>query len=397
MNLLCVYYSCYFEIRNNTIFTMPAYDINYWQKYLEVFDTITIVGEPPRKGSDTSKMVPIDSERIELRIIPENIHPRDFKNDSFIKKELNKLISNAESILIQPTSRKGMMAIEIAKRYNKPYMLEFTGDLRLNLKTSNSLLKRAYSHIIHRQIIKSIKDAKYALYVTKEYLQKVYPINGITCGCTDAHVSSLSNAVLKKRIKRINQLDASKVHIGLIGSYSGNRKGIDTAIKAISLLPFKNITLHILGFGSENDKEKWFSYADKRGVRNMLVFDKPLTSNEDVLLWIDNMDICILPSRSEGLPRCVVESNSRACPSITSNVCGLQELVESKWTHKPSDYRKLSFLIKEMLSNKEEMIKSAINNYNLSKEYTVERLNSVRNSFFEQFKKAAENIKTINN
>ena len=43
MNLLCVYYSCYFEIRNNTIFTMPAYDINYWQKYLEVFDTITIV------------------------------------------------------------------------------------------------------------------------------------------------------------------------------------------------------------------------------------------------------------------------------------------------------------------------------------------------------------------
>ena len=102
------------------------------------------------------------------------------------------------------------------------------------------------------------------------------------------------------------------------------------------------------------------------------------------------MDLIILPSRSEGLPRCIIESMSRACPCIVSNVCGLPELVPEEWLHDPGDYNKLSMLIKRMISNKEMMMSSAKENFTHSLDYSFESLRSKRNDFLLKFKKYAQ-------
>jgi len=383
MDLLYISYSYYFEYRNGVIYSMPAYGYSFWYKYLSVFSSIVIVGEPVRKGMDKTKMVPITDPRIRLLIIPENINPKDFKNDPIIKKELEKCIKAYDAIIIQPTSRKGIMAIRIAKHYRKTYILEFTGDLQSSLKTNKNIIKRLYAPFIHRKIIKNISDAKYGLYVTRYYLQKIYPIKGIKCGCTDTFVPSSSYVVLEKRLEKINNMKG-RIVLGLIGSYSGRRKGVDTAIKALSFLE-DCVELHILGLGTEEEKNNWIEYAEKKGVTNRLFFDTPLSSVDDVFAWIDSIDICILPSRSEGLPRSIVESNSRACPAVTSNVCGLQELVDKKWTHNPNDYHRLKDLLSSMISNKKLMMEAALQNFETSKAYSSDNLAEIRNRFFTEY------------
>ena len=121
-------------------------------------------------------------------------------------------------------------------------------------------------------------------------------------------------------------------------------------------------------------------------------FPKPFNRIEEVLGWIDKIDVCILPSRSEGLPRCIIEALSRACPCIVSNVCGLPELVNEQWLHSPTDSKQLAFLLDRMLSDVQLMKDAAMINFKKSKCYQKERLRDVRNRFLCDFKKYCQSL-----
>ena len=115
-----------------------------------------------------------------------------------------------------------------------------------------------YGPFIHKQILKTIKNAPFGLYVTEEYLQKIYPIGGIQCGASDVFIDNVSVDVLEARIRRICDMEPKKtLNIGLIGSYHDNRKGIDTAIRAVAAINQKviNISLNILALGTEKNRK----------------------------------------------------------------------------------------------------------------------------------------------
>ena len=383
-----------FVKKNSHIYSLPAYSDCFWQKYLDVFDTIHVLGEDIKPYLRVGTLSELYDTRISVDILKSNTHPKDFINDKMVRSDLVKHISNAKAILIKPCSRKGIMAIRIAEYLNKPYMIEVTGDLKETLKHSKSLLKRLYAPYIHYKICKAIKPCRFGLYVSNQYLQNVYKIQGVQCGCTDANVSVIDENILLKRIEKINSYDNNTCYnIGLIGSYHDDRKGIDIAIKAISQLKCKNkVSLNILGIGTDNDRNKWRYYASKYGVSSQLHFLKPFNRIEEVLGWIDKIDVCILPSRSEGLPRCIIEALSRACPCIVSNVCGLPELVNEQWLHSPTDSKQLAFLLDRMLSDVQLMKDAAMINFKKSKCYQKERLRDVRNRFLCDFKKYCQSL-----
>lgn len=375
-----------FTIRDGITYALPAYGNRFWEKYLDVFDSVDVLAEEVKKYLNNGTLAQITDERISVEILPCNTAPRDFVNDRAVKKILEEKIRNAEAILIKPSCRKGIMAIRLAKKYNKPYMVELTGDLKRTLSKNPNLLKRIYNPFLHRQILRAIKDCEFGLYVTEKHLQKVYPISGKQCGCTDTVLPYITEASLQKRIQKIEGMPADEIHIGMVTSYHDNRKGLDTAIKAIGLIRKKKVTLHVLGLGTEEDRQKWLDYAKNHGAEGKLVFDPSLSGVEKVLQWNDTMDLCILPSRSEGLPRCVVESISRGCPNIISNVCGMPELVGRHWVHEPEDHRRLAELIEELTGDPELMKQVATENFNHSKNYEHSVLKAKRNAFLEEFK-----------
>ena len=385
MKLLYITYSCKFYKDRTGNYAKPAYGDKYWKKYTKEFEEITILGEPANSKNGMVKIC----DSLKLEIIPPNSRPIDIlKYDRVVKKALDYYISHAEAILIQPTSRKGMIAIKIANKYNKPFAIEITGDICLNLLTGESLIKKIYSPILYMQIRKSIRKCGFGLYVTKFYLQNRYPISGIECGCTDSIVERVDSTVLDKRIELIRHRDYDDIiRIGLIGSYSNNRKGIDVAIDALAILKTNNIELRVLGSGNYKDRERWLLYAHKKGIGNRLYFDEPVCDVELVFEWIDNIDILLLPSRSEGFPRCLVEACSRACPCIVSNVAGNGEIISSEWLHNDEDYNALATLIERMITNKDLMIQASCENFEISKKFLVSEQDKIRHIFFEQYKK----------
>ena len=373
------------------VYTLPAYGNAFWQKYLNVFDTVHVLGEPIKGYLYVGTLVKLTDSRVTVNVLPANTNPKEWVNDFEVKKQLKKYIQAAQAILIKPSSRKGIMAIKLAKKYKKPYMIELTGDLHRILLQHPNLFKRLYSPYLHSQITSAIKDCRFGLYVTESHLQKVYPISGEQCGCTDTNIPVPQESILQTRLNKISKYQPDTCYkIGLVGFYHGNHKGIDTALKAISLLQNIKAELHVLGIGTEEDRNKWYALAEKYQVKDKLFFDTPLTGIEKVLAWNDSMDLIILPSRSEGLPRCIVESISRACPCIVSDVCGLPELVDKRWIHNPEDAATLSGLMETLLSDKTLLSQAAKQNFEHSFNYTQDVLTKRRNAFLMRFKKYCE-------
>ena len=371
------------------IYTFPERGDRFFEKYLDVFDGLDVLGEELKpylaeEYISDNKLVRLTNRHITVELLPDNAKPYEFLKDIQVKKLLRSAIWNASAVLLKPDSRKGIMAIEICKELKKPYMVDFTADIYSELAMHKNFLRKLYAPVLYRQILAAIREAPFGLYVTEHYLQKKYPIAGKQCGCTDAIVDKPDKSVLSRRKGKI-RAHQGQYTLGLIGGYHDIGKGIDTAIQALAMLGRNDVELHILGKGIEADRQRWIRYASHHGVGEQLFFDKPLSNLKDVLAWDDAIDIMVLPSRSEGLPRAIVEAISRACPCIVSNVCSLPELVNVIWLHPPGDSRRMAELVEKMLINKELMLEAAKENFERAKSFTQDVLHVRRNAFFEEF------------
>ena len=394
MNLLyiCTYQ---FVIKNGIPYTIPAYGNAFWDQFLESFDSVNVLGEPLRDSKNTLT-VPISNKKIKVTIISANARPFDMVHDIEVKRHLEFAIKSSECVMIKIASRKANMAINIAKKYHKPYLIGVTGDLYRDLITSKSLMRRLYAPFIYKQTLKAISDCKFGTYVTQEYLQKMYPIDGVMCGYTDTILPNIDPSIEKRRIDWIKSMKNRRyIDLGIIGTYHDNRKGYDTAITALQKLNNSKIRLRILGVGSKEDQKFWINYGQEYNVN--VIFDEPVSGIENVFIWIDSIDISILPSRSEGLPRSIVESISRACPCIISDVCGMPELVDKKWLHDPEDSELLSSLISRMINNPTLMVEAAISNLKRADNYTLKTVRGKRIAFYAEFKEYVTLIKNEKN
>jgi glycosyltransferase involved in cell wall biosynthesis len=111
-----------------------------------------------------------------------------------------------------------------------------------------------------------------------------------------------------------------------------------------------------------------------------------MQSGQAVLDWLDGIDLYLQPSYQEGVPRATIEAMSRGCPIIASKAGGIPELIEQQWLINPGDIDNLANLMIQMLDNPKARINAILKNYEKSKEYSHEFLNSRRFTFWSAFK-----------
>ena len=309
------------------------------------------------------------------------------------RKIIKEIIFKSQFVNIKLPSNIGIIAMHYVLKYNKMHIVEMVGCPFDALYNHGSLAGKILAPIMYCINKYYIKKAHNVVYVTDKFLQKRYPNRNNNIGCSDVNIENIHEEILEKRLKKISNLDGhSIIKIGLIGSINVKYKGHETAIKAISRLKDKyNVELHFLGTG---EKENFSDLVDKLNVRNNVYFDGTLPSGEPVYDWIDNLDIYIIPSLTEGLPRSLVEAMSRACPCIGTKVGGIIELLPKEMLIKKKDYFGLSKKIEELLSNKELTKKLAIENFEKAKSYKKNVLLTKKKKFYNRVLEGVNNEKS---
>ncbi len=299
------------------------------------------------------------------------------------KNEVEELVKSHDRIIIRSIGNFYTNTVyKFCKKYNKKFLVEVTGFAFDGLwyhswKGKMVAFQREY------YLKKALKNTPYAVYVTQEALQKRYPCNGTTIGCSDVRLTQGDERVLNKRATRIlNNKD--KFIIGTAAFLDVKWKGQEYVIKAIAKLKklgFNKFEYQLVGAG---DGQRLKKLVKQLNLDDCVRFMGALP-HDKVFEWMDNIDLYIQPSFQEGLCRVIVEAMSRACPIICTDVGGNFELIQNDYLYKPKDIRALSALIKEKCTNAEELLLMAETNFCKSKKYNENLLRLKRDSFYTNF------------
>jgi glycosyltransferase involved in cell wall biosynthesis len=107
-----------------------------------------------------------------------------------------------------------------------------------------------------------------------------------------------------------------------------------------------------------------------------------LESGKDgIIPFLDSIHLYVHPSRTEGLPRVVIEAMSRGRLALGSNVGGIPELLNKKYIHKSGDVNKLSSDIVSIYKDQKNWENIIRDNIHKSQDYLEMRLQVDREKF----------------
>ena len=300
-------------------------------------------------------------------------------------RQAEKLVKESDVCVCHVPCDHSYQVIKYAKKYGKPYLIVVCGcpwDALWNYDWRGKILAPKAYFTLKR----IMKDAPYSIYVTDEFLQKRYPTNGKSIGCSNVNISTGMEGVLEKRLDKIKKQmkDRSISRIGTAAAIDVPYKGQEYVIRALAQLKKEGIRYeyHLIGLGSN---ERLKAIAETEGVADEVFFHGPLP-HDDVLSFMDDIDIYVQPSKQEGLPRATIEAMSRGCLCLGSRIAGIPELLEKRFLFKKGDVKAIANILKEV--DKETLLEQAKRNYEVSKNYDCDLLNGRRRKFIEEFRKS---------
>ncbi len=355
---------------------------HFFSRYLSGLhedDTLTVYSTV-KKINDaflTSKYKDITNDRIKYVELPDF---RRFGSLIPTYRLIRKIVKDANFCYLR-LGFAAFVAAQYCHHHNIPYMAIVNGDVFQTTRKHSKLKVRLSSYPMLYMAKYVINSAKYALYVTKEYLQSRYPCPGKSLGCSDIEFLDMSDDYLTNRLQKIKKLNKPIV-LGSAGNVATVIKGQDTIVKALAELKREGHDEYVYQLVGTGDQSVLGGLAESLGVKDMIQFMGEY-SHDEVLKWFEKIDIYLHPSRSEGLPRTILEAMTKATPCICSNVGGIPELISEEFlfAYDGREVKSLKELILKM--TQKNMIEEAEKNHAHAKEYNPELLEQKRSVFLE--------------
>ncbi|MBQ7943446.1 MAG: glycosyltransferase family 4 protein [Lachnospiraceae bacterium] len=354
-------------------------------RYMEFFDELTIFCRAVKKQEFDTGLFELKNPKVTVKPV---------SNGSLILTKEAKLmmeeeISKADGLIVKLHSKIAEYAIHCARKHNVPYLVESVG-CPWDAYWNYSLKGKFVAPIMTLSTKRELKRAPYAVYVTKEFLERRYPCKGNWIDCSDVELKDTDDTVLAKRLDKIKMRGNEPLVLGTLAQVDVKYKGQEYVIRALAELKKqgKIVKYRLAGSGSSDYLR---SVAEECGVTDQVEFCGVL-SHDDVFPWLDEIDFYIQPSKQEGLPRAMIEAISRACPAAGSTAGGMGELVEKEYIFRKGNVGQIVQIINSI--NADKMMQQAKKNFETSQNYRKDYLDEKRRAFYAKFAQACkENAK----
>ncbi|MDM1506883.1 glycosyltransferase family 4 protein [Myroides odoratimimus] len=339
-----------------------------WKRYLAVFNELIVIG----RGIDIlpNKLVLSSCDNVSFSLI-DNVH--SIKSRLFEKRriinEIRQAIIDCDFVIIRLPSFLGSIAFEICKELKKKYMIEVVGDPYEAYKYHGALLGKIVAPLEMVKLKRIVREANNVVYVTQSKLQERYSNQFNNIGISNVQLYNLISNESVRNYYLENTSEFFKV--GLIGTFHVKYKGHYELLKAVNLLKSEgidNIKVYFVGTG---DPTWVVTLAEEMNLSNNIVIVGALEAGENgIIPFLDTLDCYIHPSKTEGLPRVVIEAMSRGKMCLTSNAGGVEELIESNYVHSAGNW----LMLKEQLN--------MVYNFSNTERYELGMQNLEKSSFY---------------
>lgn len=382
--LFCHYLPIYKDI--NGVYCSTTLTDDFFSRYFCVVDRLVVADRvyPIKKTYKEAHQEPITLKNLQIEEFSNLSTLKGMARDySIARKRMIKLVSDSNLIFVRG-GFIGILGAEEARKQKKPYLAECAGcswDEYWNYSLSGKILA-PYMELMEKKIT---KNASHVIYVTEKWLQERYPTNGISTYASNVILDHIDEGALNSRLNKISSYGKKRSYvIGTTGGIGNKAKGQQFVMQAMKMLEDKYDLHYELVGGGDNTYLK--NIAQKYGVFDKIVFKEQLV-HEEVLRWLDSIDVYIQPSMQEGLPRSLIEAMSRGCPALGSTTGGIPELLDKRAIFQRGKVNSLVKALGSMLET--DLTESARRNFNKAKEYQIDLINERRNRLYIRYKEYA--------
>lgn len=362
---------------------------NLFERYLQVFSEVIVVARVYKNHEyEINSDEIVNSDNIEVYSLPYYLGPLHYlyKMHS-VKKVISKIILPGNAYILRLPGNIGNLAASLLQKKNIPYGVEIVGD-PYEVFSKNGIkhpLKKYFQSKLTKALKSNVIKSSANLYVTNYNLQNRYPsqIGVFNIGVSDVKIKR--EEILKSPKKFYFDNDKT-VKIISIGSLDQMYKGPDVLIKAISIVNQQGFKCELNWVGKGKYLNNMKILCKKLGVENNVNFLGHFSEKELINQELDRNDIFILSSRTEGLPRVIIEAFARGLPVIGSNVGGIPELVDEEYLFESENITMLASKIISLIKQNGKLNESSENNLKKVQLFIDIELDKKRKLFFEELK-----------
>lgn len=353
-----------------------------WSRYLSVFTKLCVIARVKEDRNYVGKEVlRADNPKVSFIDLPNYVGPLQFfKVRGKIVQILNKEAVSGRAYLCRLPGEIGGMVISVLNQRHIPYGCEVVGD-PWDVFAPDGVQHpfRIYFRYAGKwKLKKQVLGASCVLYVTKYSLQRRYPCSpkAFSTNASNVFLVKSSFADAPKLLK-----EKAQYRLISIGSLEQMYKSPDVVIRALGILKKQGIKCCLSWLGDGRYKEQMKSLAKELNVEDIIYFHGNVPADE-VKRQLQTSDIFLLVSKTEGLPRAMVEAMAQGMPCIGSNVGGIPELLDSSVIVPKGDAEALAKKITYMITNLPFTNQQAKRNLQEAVNYENDKLNIERKHFY---------------
>ena len=241
---------------------------------------------------------------------------------------------------------------------------------------------------------KLCRTANGVSYVTEHVLQEEFPCRAITDGESEKYFTEHYSTI------NISKDDYSGIHeppkkdepvvichTGYMDGYSKGHLAVMDVVKNC-IKDGLNVELHFIGSGTIEDKFK--QYAADNGIADKVFFLGQQFGYKQVQKALIDADIFLFPTRSEGLPRSLIEAMANGLACVSSPIDGIKELLDPEYLVDYKDIAGMTRVVEDLVKDKQKRMAAAKRNFEKSLEYENSILNERRKSFYSKLKRLSD-------
>jgi glycosyltransferase involved in cell wall biosynthesis len=365
------------------IYTESAFSYDFWLRYLSVFKAVTIIAraQPEKEIDPTWKKV--TGANVSFITVPYYHGLGDLlKRIRVIGKAIRQLPSKEDTTFIfRMPSIIGILIFFLkGKKFVGQYGVEMVGDPEEVFATLPFHF-RAIGNIIINKTKAILFNAAAVAYVADGILPKKYPVKDQNNKFFFSSIN-LPDDQVKQGPKTFSAAD-NYLNLVSIGSLEQMYKGPDILLKALRSCKDAGMQFKLVWIGGGKYHASVNDMVNALGLQDSVKITGIIADRNTIDDYLDNADLFVLASRTEGLPRAMIEAMARALPCIGSEVGAIPELLTAKDMFAKEDIEALANKLMALASNKKQLIGMSAESLKIAGRYVNSVLSKQRISFYK--------------
>ena len=311
------------------IWTPDVYSRKFWDRYLRVFSAVRLIARVREIEVPQPSWKRVDGEGVTVIPLPYYVGPLQYwRVRKHVQAVLKEALSSSEAVLLRIPSEIANNASAVLEQTGKPYGVEVVSDPADAFAHG---LKRLFRGRFVRHQRSQCSNSALALYV-QPGLAKSYPSrHSVICSDAELGPAWFEPPAVRPQGRQIL----------CIGSMENDHKGIDILLKALRGV---DCALTIVGDG------RLRPHYERQAAGLNVRFTGSIPP-EQVRDELDRTNLFVLPSRTEGMPRALLEAMARGLPCLATSVGGIPNLLDPEDVVRPGDRRALAKQISAVLDD----------------------------------------------